>query len=82
MILLYLQSGRREQAHRRRCGPFLLVLERYRRGEVELIHHGEGVTSSVGIGENLTRTRSRDGVQPRRPLKEELLKNKRQRAGM
>lgn len=73
-VLLYLQSRRREQAHRRRRGSLLLVLERHRRGKVEFIHHGEGIPPSIRICEDLAGTSSRNGVQSRRPLEEELLK--------
>lgn len=77
-LTYHLQSGRGEQAHRRGGGPLLLMLERHRRGEVELVEHGEGVAPGVGVGENLTRTRSRDSAQPRGPLKKKLLKTNKQ----
>lgn len=79
-IGIYLKSGRREQAHRRRGSAPLLVLEGHRRGEVELVQHGKGVAPGIGVGEDLPRTRSCDGAQARRPLEEKLL-NDRKKSG-
>lgn len=72
----YLQRGRGEQAHRRRGSALLLVLERHRRGKVELVQHSEGVTPRVRVGEDLSRTRPGDSAQPRGPLEKKLLKHK------